>query len=67
MKIGDVYKWFDVFSDKKSELAILVAKKRGEEYSWAYQFHFITRGEKYWFRDTELCYAKRITMENRCQ
>jgi hypothetical protein len=67
MNIGDLYRWFRVFPDKESELAILVGKKIVEEDSWAYQFHFIIRCEKYWFRDTELFYAKRITKEKRCQ
>jgi hypothetical protein len=66
MRLGDIYRWNNVFPDAESELAILVAKKRGEDY-WAFQFLFIVRGKKFWFRDTELHYAQLITKETPCQ
>tara|TARA_R110002073_G_scaffold41589_1_gene117436 strand:+ start:24 stop:227 length:204 start_codon:yes stop_codon:yes gene_type:complete len=67
MRLGDIYKWNNVFPDSESELAILIAKKKGEGFYWAYQFFFPTRGVKYWFRDTELHYAQLITKERKCQ
>jgi len=61
MKVGDLY----LFKNQ-NEIAILLAKKPMEEYSWAYQFFFIKRAEKLWLREVELYYTKRITKEATC-
>ncbi len=56
MKKGDIY-YFE------ASIGICTDKVWLEEGAWLYCFHFPCENTKYWFRELELSFAKRLTQE----
>ena len=71
MKMGDLYNFdssllygcFGISGDPKESVIAIFLRQKWDKDCTIYEFYFPTYNKSFWFRETELNYAKRLSQE----